>query len=244
MFLGCEVWRVLLQILPDPLQQGCCNPVGSSLGQITFYQFLHWLCSLAHQGRAPALCWPGAISFCLYTTLRWITVDSSTPQRKLSLGDEKLWPRTSQQACVLPARILHESIWLIFSLTKNIVFISKENTRREKERERNISVWLPLVHPQLGARPTTQACSLTGSQTSTPLVRRPALNPLSHTSQGQLIFLKTHWFQHWVVQGRCPVCGSTNHCPSWVTSYVILHRHSEAITSYGVGFPWDTVFTC
>ena len=32
---------------------------------------------------------------------------------------------------------------------------------REKERERNINVWLPLVCPQLGTWPTTQACALT-----------------------------------------------------------------------------------
>ena len=31
----------------------------------------------------------------------------------------------------------------------------------EKERERNINVWLPLACPLLGTWPTTQACSLT-----------------------------------------------------------------------------------
>ena len=55
---------------------------------------------------------------------------------------------------------------------------------REGERERNISVWLPLVCPQLGLWAATQACALTGNQTSDPLVCRLALNPLSHTSQG------------------------------------------------------------
>ena len=33
--------------------------------------------------------------------------------------------------------------------------------------------------------PASQACALTGNETSHPLVLRPALNPLSHTSQGQ-----------------------------------------------------------
>ena len=56
----------------------------------------------------------------------------------------------------------------------------------EKERERNINVWLPLTHPLLGAWPATQVCALTGNQTSDPLVRRPVLNPLSHTSWGTL----------------------------------------------------------
>ena len=43
---------------------------------------------------------------------------------------------------------------------------------------------LPLTCLQLGTWPKTQACALTGNRTSNPLVHRPALNPLSHTSQG------------------------------------------------------------
>ena len=53
-----------------------------------------------------------------------------------------------------------------------------------EEKERNISVWLPLTRPMLGTWPTTQACALTGNPTVDLLVHRPALNPLSHTSQG------------------------------------------------------------
>ena len=56
--------------------------------------------------------------------------------------------------------------------------------RREKDRERNINVWLPLVHALLRTWLATQTCALPGNQTSDPLVQRPALNPLSHTSQG------------------------------------------------------------
>ena len=40
--------------------------------------------------------------------------------------------------------------------------------------------------PLLGTWPATQACALTGNQTYNPLVHRPALNPLSHTSQGSM----------------------------------------------------------
>ena len=58
---------------------------------------------------------------------------------------------------------------------------------REEERERNISVWLPLTLPLLGTWPTTQACALTGNQTCDLLVCRLVLNPLSHTSQGSHI---------------------------------------------------------
>ena len=59
---------------------------------------------------------------------------------------------------------------------------------KEKERKRNINVWLPLPCPLLGTWPTTQACALTGNQTSDPLVCRLALNPLSHTSQGNIFY--------------------------------------------------------
>ena len=55
---------------------------------------------------------------------------------------------------------------------------------REKEKERNTGVWSPLSHPKLGTWPATQACALTRNLTSDPLVRRLALGPLSHTSQG------------------------------------------------------------
>ena len=48
---------------------------------------------------------------------------------------------------------------------------------KEKERERNISVLVPLAHTLLGTWPTTLACALTGSRTSDPLVPRLALNP-------------------------------------------------------------------
>ena len=45
-------------------------------------------------------------------------------------------------------------------------------------------MWLPLTSSQLGTWPAMQACALTGNQTSDPLVHRPVLNLLSHTSQG------------------------------------------------------------
>ena len=56
---------------------------------------------------------------------------------------------------------------------------------REGEREgENINVWLPLTNPLLEIW-ETQACAPTENQTCEPLVHRPALNPLSHTSQGR-----------------------------------------------------------
>ena len=65
-------------------------------------------------------------------------------------------------------------------LFKKILLIYLERREgKEKDRERNISVWLPLA-----TCPTTQACALTGNRTGDPLVCSLALNPLSHTSQG------------------------------------------------------------
>ena len=57
---------------------------------------------------------------------------------------------------------------------------------KEKARERNINVWLPLARPPLGTWPTTQACALTGNLGGNCVVHRPALNPLSHTNQGRI----------------------------------------------------------
>ena len=81
----------------------------------------------------------------------------------------------------------------IFILFKKILFIFIERGR-EREREGNINVWLPLTCPLLGAWPTTQACALTGNQTGDPLICRLALNPLSHTSQHHIFILSMNFF--------------------------------------------------
>ena len=73
-------------------------------------------------------------------------------------------------------------LWVFFSI---YLFLDR-GEGREKERERNINVWLPLTGPLLGTCPATKACALTGNWTGDPLVGRLALNPLSHTSQGLL----------------------------------------------------------
>ena len=72
--------------------------------------------------------------------------------------------------------------------------ISDRREGREKERERNINVWLSLARPLLGTWPSTQACALTGNWTSALLVHRPMLNPLSHISQGYIqLSIKGHF---------------------------------------------------
>ena len=55
-----------------------------------------------------------------------------------------------------------------------ILFIHfQRGEKKEKEREKNINVWLPLTWSLLETWPATQACALTGNQTSDPLVRSP-----------------------------------------------------------------------
>ena len=73
---------------------------------------------------------------------------------------------------------------------KDFIYLCLERGEgKEKERERNINVWLPLMRPPLGTWPTTQPCALTGNQNSDPFVHKPALNPLSHISQGYTFVL-------------------------------------------------------
>ena len=70
---------------------------------------------------------------------------------------------------------------------KDFIYLFLERGEgREKEREKNINVWLPLGCPLLGTWPATQACALTGNQTGNCLVCWLVLNLLSHTNQGQI----------------------------------------------------------
>ena len=55
---------------------------------------------------------------------------------------------------------------------------------REKEKERHISVWLPLARSLLGTWPQPRHVPQAGNRTGDPLVHRLALNPVSHISQG------------------------------------------------------------
>ena len=79
---------------------------------------------------------------------------------------------------------------------------------REKERERNISVWLPLMWPPLRTWPTTQACALTGNQAGD-LVLQPTLNPLSYISQGSLLSIGVCFFVFSLWLLLCILCISS-----------------------------------
>ena len=92
------------------------------------------------------------------------------------------WTHIKCSKYVLSSKLVSECLYSIF--LDCIYLFLERGDRRKKEGERNINVWLPLTHPLLGTWPAIQACTLTGNQTGDPLVRRPALSPLSHTSQG------------------------------------------------------------
>ena len=58
------------------------------------------------------------------------------------------------------------SLPIRMSFLKDFIYLFLERGGgREKERERNMTVWLPLTHPLLGTWPTTQACALPGNGT-------------------------------------------------------------------------------
>ena len=78
---------------------------------------------------------------------------------------------------------------LVDSFFLRLYFFTLRERARKGERDRNISVWLPLTCPPPRTQPAAQACSLTGNRIRDPLVCRPALNPLSHSSQGHWLIL-------------------------------------------------------
>ena len=106
------------------------------------------------------------------------------------VGVFKLQENNYSLSLVVRSCIISSDHLMGFSLFLKSLFIFRERGREGEIEERNINMWLPLKHPLLGTWPTTQANALPGNQTSNPLVCRPALNPLSHTSQGGFNLLK------------------------------------------------------
>ena len=73
--------------------------------------------------------------------------------------------------------------FLIFYL-----FLFLDRGKEKEKRRRETSMCGCLLREPHKTWSATQACALTGNQTSDPLVHRLALNPLSHTSQGSRNF--------------------------------------------------------
>ena len=116
--------------------------------------------------------------------------------------------------------------WLTFF--RKILFLER-GEGREKERERNINVWLPLAHPLLGTWPATQAYTLTGNRTSDPLVHGPALSPLSHTSRDSLVDSYMCRNQGFNPQ---PWCSGMGWHSSWATWSGDCHSFLIAFSGY------------
>ena len=95
--------------------------------------------------------------------------------------------QTSWNTVLLSQHSEQNAISCLFLFLRFYLFLDRREGR-EKESERNVIVWLPLTHPILKTWPTTQARALTGNRTSDPVVRRLVLNPLSHSSQGTILF--------------------------------------------------------
>ena len=91
------------------------------------------------------------------------------------------------QFCLWFAQFVFQ-IQLFFFFFKILFIYFQTEGKGGREGEKHQCVVASHV-PPLGIWPTTQGCALTGNPTGDPLVCIPALNPVSHTSQGQIQLL-------------------------------------------------------
>ena len=80
------------------------------------------------------------------------------------------------------------TILCIFFFFKDFIYLFFRQGKEGGKRERNISVWLLLMHSLLGTWPTTQACALDWELNWWPFGSQASTQPLSHTSQGCIFF--------------------------------------------------------
>ena len=112
--------------------------------------------------------------------LSWLFLEKWTETQlavwKCSLQDPAPGSQSGIQRGFLEWELINnQQIWhtffsLYFKLTifflKNFLYLFLERGERGRKKRREISsVWLPLMAPQLGTWPTTQACALTGNWT-------------------------------------------------------------------------------
>ena len=77
-----------------------------------------------------------------------------------------------------------EALYLpLHSIFLNIYLFLDRREWREKERERNISVWLSLMLPKSGTQPSTQEFTPTRNLTRQPSGSQDSTQSLSHTIQ-------------------------------------------------------------
>ena len=84
-------------------------------------------------------------------------------------------------------------------LFKKVLFIYflERGEGREKERDRNINVWLPLMWPPLETWPTTQACALSGNRTRDPLIHSPRSIHWATPARARDSFLNSYLCSLW-----------------------------------------------
>ena len=80
-------------------------------------------------------------------------------------------------------------IFTLFLFKDFIYFLRERGREGERDGEKHQCVVASHM-PLMGTWPATWACALNGNRTCNPLVRRLALNPLSHTSQGNSLPLR------------------------------------------------------
>ena len=122
-----------------------------------------------------------------------------------------------------------------FSFFFKIFLFLERGEGREKERERNISVWekhqlVASCTPQPGTWPTTQASALTGNQSGDLSVCRTSPNPLSSASQGRFFICSRfksfirEWFANISSQSSCLFILVTGSLPCSSITVLIMTR--------------------
>ena len=156
------------------------------------------------------------------------------PKQSILLLKSKVWFtfQTSLSCLASWKRDMH----LVFCLFEYFIYLfSERRERKEKERGRNINVWLPLVRLPTGDLAHNAAWALTGNRTSNPLVCRPAFNPLSRTSQGCICVWWLSPLAHGQEQGwelgslsYGPIVSMNEQPQIWKTYFLLTHQeHSH-----------------
>ena len=81
-------------------------------------------------------------------------------------------------------------IWFYFYFLKRFYLFNFRERGKEGERGEKHQCVVASHAPPTGDLACNPGIRLTGNQTGNPLVRRPGINPLSHTSQGGMQFFR------------------------------------------------------
>ena len=182
-----------------------------SVGQaILTVPFLVQACLSFHGITSTALGWPFNFQFSLtqmyltyhcqfnnlfkksyLTSLRMWIPPNPIPFWPLVINTKHLLLRNSNSTASARSAI-YLFIYLTLFFKRFYLFIFRERKRegeREGEKHQCVVVFCATLHWGPGRKPRHhQARALTGNGTGDPLIRRPALNPLSHASQGRSAF--------------------------------------------------------